>query len=316
MSSAPRASPTDAGMLQLCDTDRSATVAAWAIPAALIIAVEYLAALAVGASVGFRYSLPWDAYLIAALTIVASIASITIVIRLGFYAYGREERPTRRLIREAPRFYGFAAGVILVGLQAAVLTWAKVMLPIAVPFWADPMLARLDHALFGEDPWIIAMRYLGWAAPFFDRVYVSWAPAKFGTLIVLLVLPESRRKSRTLVAYFLLFAFIVFGQYAFSSVGPLFYAQFHFGDRFAHLPLEPWVRTAKDYLYQDYLRVGGDPGGGISAWPSFHVAGHVWFRLVHHNPNWIRAAWLALCGRRNCRHSPGSWSLGGRTENH
>jgi len=259
---------------------RGGTVAAWAVPASIIIAVEYVAALAVGICVGFRYSLPWDAYLISALTVVSLTGAATIVLRLAFYALQGEDHPTRRLIREAPRFHGFAAGVVLVGLQAAVLTWAKVMLPLAIPFWADPMLANLDYALFGEDPWIFAMRLFGWAAPFFDRIYVTWAPAKFGTLIVLLVLPESRAKSRALVAYFILFALIVFGQYAFSSAGPIFYAQFGFGDRFQHLPIEPWVRTARDYLYLDHLKVGGDPGGGISAWPSFHVAGALWTAQV------------------------------------
>lgn len=261
-------------------TTKSSTVAAWAIPAALIIAIEYAAALAVGARVGFRYTLPWDAYLIAGVTVVCLTGAALIVVRLGFYAMQREEHPSRRLVREAPRFYGFAAGVVLVGLQAAVLTWAKVMLPLAVPFWADPMLADLDHALFGQDPWIIANRLLGWAAPFIDQVYISWGPAKFGTLLIVLVLPESRKKSQILVAYFLLFAMIVFGQYAFSSAGPIFYAEFGFGNRFQHIPIEHWVGTARGYLLHDHATVGGDPGGGISAWPSFHVAGALWTAQV------------------------------------
>ena len=278
--------------------DRSGTVAAWALPAALIIAIEYAAALAVGVRVGFRYTLPWDAYLIAAITVVVLTGAALIVLRLGFYALGGEEHPTRRLIREAPRFYGFAAGVVLVGLQAAVLTWAKVMLPLAIPFWADPMLANLDHALFGQDPWILLTRLFGWAAPFFDQVYISWAPAKFGTLLILLVLPESRQKSRILVAYFLLFALIVFGQYAFSSAGPIFYAQFGFGNRFQHIPLQHWVSAARGYLIHDHLTVGGDPGGGISAWPSFHVAGALWTAQVWYA--WNRRlglfgfAWFAI----------------------
>jgi hypothetical protein len=259
---------------------KSSTVVAWAIPAALIIATEYAAALAVGARVGFRYTLPWDAYLIAGLTVVCLTGVVLIVVRLGFYAVQREEHPTRRLVREAPRFYGFAAGVVLVGLQAAVLTWAKVMLPLAIPFWADPMLANVDRALFGQDPWILAHRVFGWAAPFIDQVYISWAPAKFGTLLIVLVLPESHKKSKILVAYFLLFAMIVFGQYAFSSAGPIFYAEFGFGNRFQHIPIEHWVGTARSYLMHDHAKVGGDPGGGISAWPSFHVAGALWTAQV------------------------------------
>jgi hypothetical protein len=259
---------------------RSAMARAWVIPAAIIIATEYVAALAVGAWVGFRYTLPWDAYLIAGTTVVCLTGAALIVVRLAFYAMKGEDHPTRRLIREAPRFYGFAAGVVLVGLQAAVLTWAKVMLPLAIPFWADPLLANIDHALFGQDPWILLMKVFGWAAPLIDQVYISWAPAKFGTLLIVLVLPESRTKSRILVAYFLLFAMIVFGQYALSSAGPIFYAEFGFGNRFQHIPLQHWVSAARGYLMHDHAVVGGDPGGGISAWPSFHVAGALWTAQV------------------------------------
>jgi hypothetical protein len=272
--------PREPGDTTAAVADRSGAVAAWAVPAALIIAIEYAAALAVGVRVGFRYTLPWDAYLIAAVTVVVLTGAALIVLRLGFYALGGEEHPTRRLVREAPRFYGFAAGVVLVGLQAAVLTWAKVMLPLAIPFWADPMLANLDHALFGQDPWIILNRLLGWAAPAIDQIYISWAPAKFGTLLIVLVLPESRKKSQILVAYFLLFAMIVFGQYAFSSAGPIFYGEFGFGSRFEHIPLQHWVSAARGYLLHDHAVVGGDPGGGISAWPSFHVAGALWTAQV------------------------------------
>ena len=53
-----------------------------------------------------------------------------------------------------------------------------------------------------------------------------------------------------------------------------------FGDRFAHLPLEPWVRTAASYLWYQYAHEGGEIGGGISAMPSLHVAIAAWVALV------------------------------------
>src|SRR5690242_1007674 len=153
----------------------------WAIPAAIIVAVEYLFAIVIGARVGFRYSIPFTAYLIAGLTVVGVGGAIAISARLLVYLRAGEAHPTRRLMVEFPNFYGFASGVMLVALQMAVLAWTKIMLPIASPFWADPLLANLDHAIFRADPWVMANSAFSWAAPLIDRAYITWAPIKFGT---------------------------------------------------------------------------------------------------------------------------------------
>jgi hypothetical protein len=253
---------------------------AWATPAAILIAAEYGFALLIGMRVGFHYSIPLVAYLVIGLTITGIAAAATIVVRLVVYARQGEQHPTKRLIREAPRFYGFAAGTILVALQISVLTWTKVMLPIASPFWADPLLANLDHAIFGSDPWILAQRLFGWAEPAIDSTYVTWAPVKFATFVLVLVMPETRTKARIFVTYFMMMAAVAVGQYILSSAGPVFFQQFGFGPRFSQLALQPWVVAAKSYLWQDYLKAGGDIGGGISAMPSLHVAGALWVALA------------------------------------
>jgi hypothetical protein len=252
----------------------------WAVPAAIIVAVEYLFALMIGIRVGFHYQIPFAAYAITALAIIGISAAIAIVVRLFFYAREGEARPTRRLLSEAPRFSGFAIGVFLVALQIGVLTWTKIMLPIASPFWADPFLANADHAIFHAEPWRVAEALFGWASPLIDKTYISWAPVKFGTLLVLVALPQTPTKTRALLSYFLLMAMVAIGQYLFSSAGPVLYAQMGFGDRFAALPLEPWVETGRAYLWQDYLRGGGKIGTGISAMPSLHVAIALWVALV------------------------------------
>jgi hypothetical protein len=252
----------------------------WAVPAALIVGVEYLIALIIGMRVGFHYSIPFSAYAICALTVVVLAGVAALVIRLFVYARQGEEHPTRRLLSEAPRFSGFAVGTLLVGLQMGALTWMKIMLPIASSFWADPYLANVDHAIFHTDPWRIAYALFGWAAAFIDKAYITWAPIKFVTLIVLLTMSESPVKTRALLAYFVLMATGVIGQYVMPSAGPVFYAQVGFGDRFAGLPLEPWVASARDYLWRDYLEGGGNIGTGISAMPSLHVAVALWVALV------------------------------------
>jgi hypothetical protein len=252
----------------------------WAVPAAIIVAIEYAVALFIGMRVGFHYSIPFAAYAITAATIVTVAAAIAVVARLFVYARQKESHPTRRLIAEAPAFAGFAVGVVLVALEMGVLTWTKIMLPIASPFWADPILANIDHAIFHAEPWRVANYLFGWAAPLIDKAYVTWVFFKFGTLVLLLVLPESRRKARALLSYFILMATVALGQYLLSSAGPVLYAQMGFGDRYAALPIHPWVEAGRSYLWQDYLRGGGRIGTGISAMPSLHVAIALWLALV------------------------------------
>jgi hypothetical protein len=252
----------------------------WALPAAAIVAVEYLFALLIGLRIGFRYQIPIVAYAIMALTIVVIVGAATIVARLFVFARLKEAHPTRRLIAEAPRFGSFAIGVLLVALQMGVLTWTKIMLPVATPFWADPLLANIDYAIFRIEPWRAAVALFGWAAPLIDKAYVTWAPVKFATLLVLVSLPETSMKKRALVSYFILMASVALGQYLLSSAGPVFYAQVGFGERFAALKVEPWVDRARAYLWESYLRGGGKVGAGISAMPSMHVAISLWVALV------------------------------------
>jgi len=252
----------------------------WAVPAAIIVAVEYVFAFVIGAKVGFQYRIPFEAYAITGASIAGGGAALFIVFRLISYGVQGEQQPTRRLLADLPRCLSFIVGSLLVAIQIGVLTWTKVMLPIADPFWADPVLANLDHFIFRAEPWRIAEALFGWASPLIDRAYVSWAPIKFAILIVLMALPESRIKTRAVIAYFAIMASAALGQYLLSSGGPVFYARLGFGDRFTALPIEPWVATATGYLWHDYLRAGGDVGGGISAMPSLHVAIALWVALV------------------------------------
>lgn len=260
--------------------DRRLPVASWAIPALIIVAIEYAFALTIGASVGFRYELPFTTYLVLGLT-AAFLGTATIVVfKIGRFALQGERAPARRLAMETTVMASFSIGAILIGLQMAVLSWTKIMLPIASSFWADPLLANIDHALFGADPWTLTNAVFGPVAPLIDRLYITWAPFKFATTIILLLCPEGRTKSRAIVAYFLMMSITAIGQYALASAGPIFYANLGFGPRFEHLPIQPWVETTRMYLWHDYLHAGGDIGGGISAMPSLHVAAACWIALV------------------------------------
>jgi len=262
------------------DIDRTGSAKSWALPAAVIISVEYSFALLIGTKVGFRYRIPFETYAITGAGIALIGVTIFIISKFVSYAARREARPAQRLLAEFSRCYGFVLGTLLVAVQMAILTWTKIMLPLASPFWADPLLAGIDRAVFRAEPWRIAEILFGWAAPMIDGAYVTWVLVKFITLAAVLAAAESRKKAQALLAYFLIMACTALGQYLLSSGGPVFYARLGFGDRFGALPVEPWVKVTTSYLWTDYLRAGGDVGTGISAMPSLHVAIALWFALL------------------------------------
>jgi PAP2 superfamily len=259
---------------------KSAGVKTWVVPAAAIISVEYVFALLIGFKVGFHYRIPFESYAITGVGIAMFGVTVFIVCKFVSYAAQREPRPARRLLAEFPGCYGFVCGTLLVAVQMAILTWTKIMLPLTSPFWADPLLADIDHVIFRADPWKIAGALFGWAAPIVDGAYVTWVLVKFVTLAAVLAAAESRKKTQALLSYFLILACTALGQYLLSSGGPVFYERLGFGGRFEALPIEPWVKVTTSYLWNDYLRAGGDIGTGISAMPSLHVAIALWFALV------------------------------------
>ena len=256
----------------------------WAIPAAIIVAIEYAFALWIGFTVGFHYVIPAKTYVIIATTISVLILIVALLVRLAQYRREGEIRPASRLLAEARlaryRIAGILIGFLLIGLQGGALTWLKVMLPITQGFWADLPLAAADRMLFGKDPWIISHDLFGPISGLIDRVYVTWAPVKFATVVALILMVSSPLKSRAMLAYFLTISTCCLLQFAMPSAGPVFYAHLGLGEQFAAMPVEPWVASARDYLWADYLAGGGMPGGGISAMPSVHVAMTLWVALV------------------------------------
>jgi membrane-associated phospholipid phosphatase len=64
------------------------------------------------------------------------------------------------------------------------------------------------------------------------------------------------------------------------SAGPIFYERIGLGERFAALPIQPWVQVTADYLWGNYQSRGAQVGVGISAFPSLHVAGAAWIALT------------------------------------
>jgi hypothetical protein len=251
----------------------------WIIPALGILCIEYFAAFRIGVTVGFHYQIPFQSFALTGSTVAAIGLALAMFWQLFCLWREGEDNPARRILGRLP--WSFVVGVLLVACQVAVLNWTKVMMPLAVGFWADPIFASLDHLLFGQDPWHFTHLVLGDYTQQIDRLYALWGPIKFTVLLIILCCPASGRKAQALTAYFLVMACGALGQYLGASAGPIFYGLLHFGDRFQDIPVGPWGVATRDYLWSDYLRGGGRVGGGISAMPSMHVAIALWMALAN-----------------------------------
>ena len=274
----------------------------WIAPAAFMVATELLVANLIGSAVGFHYDMAVWAYFVIATAIASISAFAVLLLILGSYPLRRIASPIKQLRNDAVTIawtaFAVVSGIYLVVFQLCALNWTKSMLPHATGFWADPLLARLDHALFGNDPWIFLHQVFG-QTRIFDFAYGLWGPLKFGTLLLFIALPGSRTKAIALLAYFLTMILgMLVGQFVLPSAGPIFYQLLGLGDRFAAMPLAPWSGMARDYLWDAYINNTGKVGGGISAFPSMHVAISVWIALtwgsVHRVLGFVGAVFATL----------------------
>ena len=258
----------------------------WVLPAAVFVGVQYAIAIAVSAALDFPHVPPLFGYFVIG-CVVTLVGTVLLLLRTMWTLYrSGEAQPTTALValvrKHRSRLLAAALGIQLVVLQVGSLTWLKALMPLIVPFWADPYFAGLDRAIFGTDPWKLLVP-LKPVEPLIDTVYALWFPIKAYTMAALLLSLPSFRKSRACLAYFYTVGiFGVLGQYAFSSAGPLFYKIAGFGDHFTSLEphLTPAVKAARAYLWDAYLTGGDRIGSGISAMPSVHVAVAAWVALT------------------------------------
>ena len=177
--------------------------------------------------------------------------------------------------RDRWRFLLIPVGMLLGGLDLYAFMIVKPELNVLFPFWADPLFADIDQAIFGADPWRLLA---GMQPPWLGWVYsLGWFLSLLFTLYWVLQKPASNEKSTALIAYFATWS--VFGPVAqalLSSAGPIFYDRIGLGDRFAGLSVLPVTQAISDYLWTLYETRSLAPGAGISAMPSMHIATAAW----------------------------------------
>lgn len=188
-----------------------------------------------------------------------------------------EQHPAREVAALARSLtVAVGPGMALAGINMIAFMWVKPLLNYLVPFRADPLLARIDLALFlGHRPdRLFAFLNSDATAIFYHR---AWFALMIGSLFAVLASAPGKRKSALILTYFLLWTLVgPLIHCALPAGGPIFFARLGYGDLYAGLVGAPITNEIADYLWGLYTSGGFGPGAGISAMPSLHIATSLW----------------------------------------
>lgn len=253
----------------------------WILPA-LAIALTALAAAGV---IRFVTGYPAVPSGVTSLTIALVIVALSAIARLlaAILRMWREgvANPSQQLRINAPAALreqsAIVAAVALVSVLLFSTTFMKSMITALVPFWADGPFARLDSAI-GIDGQAMAGG-IGHGLSAVGLFYGSWHVVNLGG-ILWVIHWRDRARGRYILSFMLTWAIGMAAAFIFSSAGPLFTGRYDL----ATAPDS--VRLPAQMLWANYQAKGALLGGGISAFPSLHVAIATWFALVLAHRGW------------------------------
>lgn len=264
----------------------------WLVPMAAITAVQF--ALWWGAWAAGIASPPLIIQYNAVAVIGLALALVPFFLRYLFVIRREgETHPFRRIAADFswPRAMAVAMALLLGSLAAGAFSAMKAALPLAVPFYLDGPLTRLERTIFGTDPWRISHALLGWATPLIDRFYLSWLPVMLIAFNLVLLSRPAPRKTRSLIAYVLMWPAVgTLGSYLFSSAGPIFTDR----ELLRSLRGADGTLLAYQHLWSAYAHRYETLGGGISAMPSMHIAMACWLALTLRQTRFQWAGWTYL----------------------
>lgn len=173
------------------------------------------------------------------------------------------------------------AGLFLgVGLLLGSYRDFKKMMPEISPFTWDVTFANLDRMIHRADPW----QYLTLLNRYYEPILWTYATVwHFAHALLTLSICVTQAKIRTRYLLTYVSTWIVAGNLVplfFMAVGPIFYERLTGDDRFTGLSdrlyslADPSLPASliPDRLWQSYVSHSNFVGGGISAFPSLHVA--------------------------------------------
>lgn len=254
---------------------------AWIYPAIGIAAIYAAMTFCVRAATAYP-GLPNGLTSLKAALFIVAVAAFFRFLRYLFRLWRcGEEHPSDRIAGDfVPALHGFApiaVGVAILGLFLFSVTLSKSMIPAVVPFWADDMFATIDRAMLLNPEWLARLM-----APWITVLglfYGLWHAAHLGGILWVL---HWRRdsKARHILSFMLTWSIGMLLAYLFSSMGPIFTGLY---DPSA---APPSVQKAAGFLLDNYRGDEGMIGGGISAFPSMHVAIAAWLTIVLRDRGW------------------------------
>jgi len=225
---------------------------------------------------------------VALLVVVLTALGRFLIFLWGLWKSGNQ-RPIAAIREAFPpaalAFLPIAIGVLMIGAFLISLSYLKSMITAIVPFWADDLLAASDRMMF-VDPQAIALA-IHPALPALGLFYGLWHAAHLGG-ILWVIHWSSAGKARHIVSFMLTWLIGMFFAYVFSSAGPLFVGLYD-----PAIAPES-VRKPAEILWANYQAQGALVGGGISAFPSLHVAIGAWLAIVLRDRGftWLGIAYL------------------------
>ncbi len=231
-------------------------------------------------------------------------------LRLAFHI--RPVRPVQRFVRDI-RCVALDAHRLRTGLSALLVmtvftgcfSLMKSHIPLMQPFAWDTAFAELDRLLhFGHDPYVLMQPLLGTplATTILNAAYHFW----FFLMYFLLFMACFDKNNVAESGAYLIAMILTFSlggnvlATVFSSAGPVYYAEFGFGQDFVPLmdmlhrfnEVSPvWALNVQEMLLAGHY--GQGPVKGISAMPSMHVASTV--MMTAYAFTWRRwAGWLMV----------------------
>jgi len=185
---------------------------------------------------------------------------------------------------------------VLMSVSLAAFFWAfacwKSAIPLVHPFAWDERLWSLGAWIHQGQPDVLLAPIFGGPRTILalDDLYETWWFALFGLLLWQVWQRDLAKAKRFLLAFGLVWIVLgIFAATVFSSAGPcyarLIAGTHRYDELFARLnaanALSPLTALrAQAYLWTAYVRGVVPPGGGISAFPSLHVAGTALGALV------------------------------------
>ena len=255
----------------------------WLIPAIAITMATSLCAITLKLVSGY----PGQPSGLTSLKAAVAIVIMTAFFRFMrfFFSMWREgvDNPSQRIAAELrPALAGFApiaGGVAILATFLYSITFLKSMITVVVPFWADGLFAFTDRMLFVDGQSIAVV--LQPALPAIGIFYGLWHAAHLGGILWVLHWRQGE-KARHILSFMLTWSIGMAFAYIFSSMGPLFTGAYDP----AMAPES--VRKAAAFLLANYQAKGALIGGGISAFPSMHVAIAAWLAIVLADRGWLK----------------------------